>query len=176
MMRALPAPADRRRLVVVTVGTDHHPFDRLVRWADLWALEHPEDRVAVQHGTARPPRWAEGVPVVDHAQLLQWFAAADVAVVSCGPGAVMECRRSGRIPVVVPRREALDEAVDDHQTAFARHLARQGLAVTAVDEARLRSWLVAPPPLLAPRPRPAASVPAGAVRVGQLVDQMVWSS
>jgi len=97
-------------------------------------------------------------------------------VVSCGPGAVMECRRAGRIPVVVPRHRSSGEAVDDHQSAFARHLSRQGLAVTAVDEPRLRSWLAAPPPLLDPRARPAATVPAGAVRVGQLVDQMVWSS
>ena len=33
-MRALPTAADDRRLVVVSVGTDHHPFDRLVLWAD----------------------------------------------------------------------------------------------------------------------------------------------
>jgi UDP-N-acetylglucosamine transferase subunit ALG13 len=175
-MGALPPSEDDRRLVVVSVGTDHHPFDRLVLWADLWALEHPQDRVVVQYGTARAPHWAEGHQVVDHAQLLRWFAQADVAVVSCGPGAVMECRRAGRIPVVVPRHRSSGEAVDDHQSAFARHLSRQGLAVTAVDEPRLRSWLAAPPPLLDPRARPAATVPAGAVRVGQLVDQMVWSS
>ena len=172
-----PQPSDDdRRLVVVSVGTDHHPFDRLVRWADLWALEHPGDRVVVQFGTARAPRWAEGHQVVEHARLLGWFSSADVAVVSCGPGAVMECRRAGRIPVVVPRCRTLGEAVDDHQSSFARHLSRQGLAVTAVDEPRLRSWLAAPPPLLDPRARPAATVPAGALRVGQLVDQMVWSS
>ena len=167
---------DRRRLVVVSVGTDHHPFDRLVRWADMWALEHPEDRVVVQYGTARAPHWAEGHPVVDHDQMVRWFAAADVAVVSCGPGAVMECRRAGRIPVVVARHRDLGEAVDDHQQAFARHLGQQGLAVTAVDEARLRSWLAAPPPLLDPRARPVQTLPPGAVRVGQLVDQMVWAS
>jgi len=175
-MRALPTATDGRRLVVVSVGTDHHPFDRLVLWADLWALDHPEDRVVVQYGTARPPRWAEGHRVVEHDQLVRWFQSADAAVASCGPGAVMECRRAGRIPVVVARHRALGEAVDDHQLAFARHLAHQGLAVTAVDEPRLRSWLTTPPPLLDPRARPTPTVPAGAVRVGQLVDQMMWST
>ena len=29
-------------LVVVSVGTDHHPFDRLVEWVDRWAGEHPD--------------------------------------------------------------------------------------------------------------------------------------
>ena len=78
--------------------------------------------------------------------------------------------------VVAVRHRDLGEAVDDHQQAFARHLGQQGLAVTAVDEARLRSWLAAPPPLLDPRARPVQTLPPGAVRVGQLVDQMVWAS
>src|SRR5918993_5733368 len=28
-------------LLLVTVGTDHHPFDRLVRWAAAWLAAHP---------------------------------------------------------------------------------------------------------------------------------------
>ncbi len=37
--------------VLVTVGTDHHRFDRLIGWVDRWAAAHPEARVLVQHGT-----------------------------------------------------------------------------------------------------------------------------
>ena len=47
MSRTKPHP-----LILVLVGTDHHPFDRLVRWADRWAGAH-EARVVIQHGTAR---------------------------------------------------------------------------------------------------------------------------
>ncbi|HEV7862459.1 MAG TPA: hypothetical protein VGR20_07150, partial [Acidimicrobiia bacterium] len=46
-----------RDLVFVTVGTDHHPFDRLCNWADAWVTEarHPEVPWFVQSGTSQPP-------------------------------------------------------------------------------------------------------------------------
>jgi UDP-N-acetylglucosamine transferase subunit ALG13 len=43
-------------LLLVTVGTDHHPFDRLVRWADAWLAGHPGAlRCLMQTGTSTPP-------------------------------------------------------------------------------------------------------------------------
>jgi len=47
-------------LVLITVGTDHHPFERLVGWIDRWTPPAPV-RVVVQYGTAVPPHTAEGV-------------------------------------------------------------------------------------------------------------------
>jgi len=49
-----------RSLVFVTVGTDHHPFDRLCAWADAWvsAARHPEIPWFVQSGTSRAPATA----------------------------------------------------------------------------------------------------------------------
>ncbi len=52
--------AATRPLVLVSVGTDFHPFDRLVAAVDRWAAQHPEARVVVQHGRSRAPRHAEG--------------------------------------------------------------------------------------------------------------------
>ena len=43
-------------LLLVTVGTDHHPFDRLVRWAEAWLDGHPGRlRCLMQTGTSAPP-------------------------------------------------------------------------------------------------------------------------
>ena len=38
----------------MTVGTDHHPFDRLIGWTNDWLRAHPEQvpRFFVQSGTA----------------------------------------------------------------------------------------------------------------------------
>ena len=49
-----------RDLVFVTVGTDHHPFDRLCGWADAWvaAGRHPEVPWFVQSGTSAAPTHA----------------------------------------------------------------------------------------------------------------------
>ena len=51
------------RRVLVTVGTDFHAFDRLIRWADRWSEANPAARVVVQHGASRPPHVAIGCSV-----------------------------------------------------------------------------------------------------------------
>lgn len=44
-------------LVLVTVGTDYHRFDRLIEWVDRWYAETGRGRVrcVVQHGASRAP-------------------------------------------------------------------------------------------------------------------------
>lgn len=164
--------------VFVSVGTDHHPFDRLVDWAERWALAHPDDTVVVQHGTTRAPDGA-----VEHAELYSrddmraQLERADVVVISCGPGGVMDVRATGRVPVVLARRADLGEHVDDHQQSFARHLSSAGLAhcieseaelVEALDSARdePQRWRCEPP----------TEPPVGIARIGQLIDELVWST
>ncbi len=126
--------ADRGRpLVVVSVGTDHHRFDRLVRWMDAWAVSNRSVRVVVQRGTAAPTTAAESQPLIPHGELCEMFAEATVVVTHGGPSTVMDARTAGRLPIVVPRDPELGEHVDGHQQEFAEHLARQGLAVVADD-------------------------------------------
>ena len=47
--------------IVVIVGTDHHPFDRLIGWVNDWLDQHPAamESAFVQSGSAAiPPRCA----------------------------------------------------------------------------------------------------------------------
>ena len=42
-------PPGHAPLVFVTVGTDHHPFDRLIHWMDRWLeLVGPERLVGLE--------------------------------------------------------------------------------------------------------------------------------
>jgi UDP-N-acetylglucosamine transferase subunit ALG13 len=115
---------DHGYLVLGTVGTDHHPFDRLVRWIDAWALAAaPKVDCFVQTGPARAPEnaaWARSLP---HDRLQELMSRAAAVVCHAGPGTIMDCRRAGLKPIVVPRRRFLGEVVDDHQLSFARRLA-----------------------------------------------------
>ena len=113
-------------MVLVTVGTDHHPFDRLVEWADAWCLRHPEVEVVVQHGTARAPRRASAHALLGATEFAALLSRADAVVCAGGPGVIMEARRAGIRPIVVPRRADLGEHVDDHQRAFANFMAGRG--------------------------------------------------
>jgi UDP-N-acetylglucosamine transferase subunit ALG13 len=123
--------------VVVTVGTDHHRFDRLVSWIDRWAASHPDRSVLVQYGTAAPPAHGEGVTMLGYDQLVSAMAGARVVVAQGGPATVMDARSVGRRPIVVPRIARLHEVVDDHQITFGRWAAARDLVLLAEDEYEL---------------------------------------
>jgi UDP-N-acetylglucosamine transferase subunit ALG13 len=160
--------------VLVTVGTDHHPFDRLVRWVDVWARRNPDARVLVQHGTAAPPTVAEGRTLLPADEFRRAIDRADAVVCAGGPGAIMETRAAGLRPIVVPRRAALGEHVDDHQRAFAMFMAARGAITLADDEVALLAALDA-----VAADRDAFRVPPedggaeGIARIGALIDDLV---
>ena len=127
-------------MILVLVGTDHHPFDRLVRWADRWAGAHPA-RVVIQHGSARPPAHAEGVVLLAVPELAELQAAATAVVCHGGPGTIAGARGAGIRPIVVARDPARGEHVDDHQRRFVAVTARAGEVVSIEDEAALHEEL-----------------------------------
>ena len=123
--------------LMVAVGTDHHPFDRLVTWVDEWAASRAELSVIVQRGTSITPRHCPSVEVMPHPELCERFARSTVVISHGGPSTVMDARMAGRLPIVVARNPAFGEHVDDHQQRFAQHLRRHGLARIADDRDQL---------------------------------------
>jgi UDP-N-acetylglucosamine transferase subunit ALG13 len=130
-----------RPVVLVTVGTDHHRFDRLVRWADDWLACHPAVRGLMQIGTSTAPRWAGWVDYLGYDEMEDATRQALAVVTHGGPGSIMLSSAFGRRPIVVPRRAALGEHVDDHQVVFCRRLAAQGAIDLAESEGRLGELL-----------------------------------
>ncbi len=134
--------ADARRRILVTVGTDVHPFDRLLDWTAALAQEEPYLATwEVQHGWTALPFPLEGTPFLDRDGLRAAMAHADVVVCHGGPSTIAEARACGVLPIVVPRRAAAGEHVDDHQQRFARRLAETGLVLLAEDEDAFRALL-----------------------------------
>ncbi len=129
-------PAPR---IVVTVGTDHHPFTRLVGWVDAWAAAHPDIPVLIQRGETAAPAHARSVPMIGYDDLVAAMAGADLVIAQGGPGGIMDARSVGRCPVVVPRRGSLGEHVDDHQVRFCAWMAERELVHLAESEADLHA-------------------------------------
>jgi UDP-N-acetylglucosamine transferase subunit ALG13 len=128
--------------LVVTVGSDHHPFDRLVGWVDRWMDErHERVELVVQHGTAAPPRHGRSEAFLEHGDLIKLVEDADVVVLQGGPMGIVEARRAGHKPVVVPRLRSLGEVVDDHQVPFCKELARLGDVFLATSEREFHAIL-----------------------------------
>jgi UDP-N-acetylglucosamine transferase subunit ALG13 len=147
--------------VVVVVGTDHHPFDRLCQWVEEWAARRPTARCLIQCGTARTPLRVDSARTLRHDEVLDLMSAATAVVCHGGPGTIMDALQTGRVPIVVPRRHALGEHIDDHQVAFTRRFAQAGrvrLAETAEELwAALDAAMTAPQTL-----RTAPALPASA--------------
>ncbi len=117
--------------IMVTTGTDRHPFGRLVDWMDEWCDSHPEAIVMMQRGASRQSRHGRCRELIPHAELCEIFTRASAVVTHAGPLTVMDARAAGRLPIVVPRDPRLREHVDGHQLRFARHLARHRVAEVA---------------------------------------------
>ena len=82
--------------IVDLLGTDHHPFDRLVRWvADLNTVGDAE--WFVQHGSTRLPRGLAGCAMLKNDALRDLLTDADAVVTHGGPGLIMEARDAGHL-------------------------------------------------------------------------------
>lgn len=128
-------------LVVLTVGTDAHPFDRAVTWVDRWAAAHPEARVVAQWGTSRPAVQAEGDDLLPRPELEALIRTAAAVVSHGGPATLQQVRAAGLLPLCLPRDPALGEHVDDHQQRFARHQANHGRVRHVATEDELHAAL-----------------------------------
>lgn len=164
-------------LVFVTVGTDHHPFDRLISWVDDWLAGSGRGRarVLVQAGASAPSMRAETRDFLPRRELARVLASSAVVVCHGGPGAIMEGRSAGLVPIVVPRRRALGEVVDDHQLAFSSRLGRLGevrVATTAQELHRLLDDAVAHPSRYRSALPPSGPTPAVDAFAG-IVDRLI---
>jgi UDP-N-acetylglucosamine transferase subunit ALG13 len=124
----------------VTIGTDPHPFARLIDWVDRWMAEQQNLDAVIQHSTTGRPTRGRPVAYLPSARLQQLVGEASIVVCHAGT-IVSECLVLGVVPVVVPRRRQLGEAVDDHQIRFARRLAQEGTVVCCETEEELRTEL-----------------------------------
>ena len=125
--------------VLVTVGTDHHPFDRLIVWINEWLAAHPEHAGSffVQSGSSKLQPAAESAKFLDMAGLSQVLDDADVVICHGGPGSIADAWQRGQLPIAVPRLRRYGEVVDDHQVDFCRMLAGAGRIRVAEDKASL---------------------------------------
>lgn len=129
--------------VLAAVGTDHHPFCRLLTWMrDIDPSLYAD--VTVQRG-ATPH--LEGIRSVDYVaadELATMMRSADAVVCHGGPGTISLAIDAGHRPIVVPRNPDLGEHVDDHQIRFASRLAEEGTIDVALSMDDLTRLLRSP--------------------------------
>jgi UDP-N-acetylglucosamine transferase subunit ALG13 len=127
-------------MIFVSVGTNEARFDRLLR--EVADLQGAEERL-VQHGhsIAIPGPGVELVDFLPFDAMAEEIRRCRVLVTHAGVGTVLVALANGKRPVVVPRRKAFDEAVDDHQLQLGRRFAAAGLVTLVEDPADLAGAL-----------------------------------
>ncbi len=116
--------------VVVSLGTYRgYGFARLIR--RLQAILPPDAEVLWQTGDTD----VTGLGIVGHESiperdLMQAIAGADVIVAHAGVGTALAAFEVGACPILVPRRFARGEHVDDHQIQIASELERRDLVLS----------------------------------------------
>lgn len=127
---SLVAPPEQIRRVVVSLGTfKDYGFERLVR--RLLEILPPDADVLWQTGdTDVSGLGITGHHAIPERELTNAIREADVLVAHAGVGTALAALEVGKCPVLVPRRLAEGEHVDDHQIQIARELGRRGLALS----------------------------------------------
>jgi UDP-N-acetylglucosamine transferase subunit ALG13 len=128
--------------VVVTLGTYRgYGFLRLVE--RLLEVLPPDAEVLWQTGdTDASGLGIDGHYAIPERELIDAMREADVVVAHAGVGTALAALEVGKCPVLVPRRLAHGEHVDDHQTQIAQELARRGLSVSVEADALTRDDLL----------------------------------
>ena len=115
----------------VSLGNALQPFARLLEGIDRLAAQLPQP-VIVQHGhTPFRDGACQLVPFLGMNEFIGHIHNADLLIMHAGAGSIMHAVEAGKIPVVMPRRAAFGEHVNDHQVEFAQALAEAGKVVIA---------------------------------------------
>jgi UDP-N-acetylglucosamine--N-acetylmuramyl-(pentapeptide) pyrophosphoryl-undecaprenol N-acetylglucosamine transferase len=136
---ATPVPGRGVRRVVVTLGSMRtYQFPRAVERlaAMLPEILEPDAEVLWQVGpTDTSSLGIHSRDLIPASELAGAIAEADLVVAHAGIGSALTALEAGKRPVLLPRRQAMGEHVDDHQVLIAEDLEHRHLAVSRdVDE------------------------------------------
>lgn len=158
--------------VVGSVGTDHHPFGRLLDWIAAASSSIDGLDAFVQRGATPPLEGLATVEYVAAAELEALMLDADVVVCHGGPGSIFLAVRCGHRPIVVARDPALGEHIDDHQMRYTARMVSEDRIDVPADLDEFIAMLRIPRPRLPPLTEAGPEV-AAAARFGELVDCMM---
>ena len=113
----------------VSIGNAHQPFGRLLE-AVRRAAERLPQPLVVQHGyTPFDDPVCTRVPFLSMEEFIRCVRDADLLIMHAGAGSVIHAVGAGKIPVIMPRRAAYGEHVNDHQVEFAQALMATGKVI-----------------------------------------------
>lgn len=123
-------------MIFVTVGTHEQPFNRLVKAVDELKRDRiiAED-VIIQTGfSTYEPQYCQWNKLIPYQQMVKNVEDARIVITHGGPASFIMPLQIGKTPIVVPRKHAFGEHVNDHQVEFARNVAKRMGAIIPVED------------------------------------------
>ena len=120
-------------MILVTVGTEKFPFDRLMQWVEelrQTAYISPEEKIIVQYGSSTYiPQGTDSYQLLPQIEFEQLLSQARLVIAHCGEGTIDLLAKLNVPFILVPRMYQFGEHVDDHQVELAEALSQQGLMI-----------------------------------------------
>lgn len=122
-------------MILVTVGTERYPFDRLMQWLDQLVKQNlicpQQEEIIVQYGSCTITT-IEGITTYSKLKVTDFHALvnrARIIVAHCGEGTLDLLASINKPFILVPRSHSFQEHVDNHQVELANQLAKQGVPI-----------------------------------------------
>ncbi|AFY27556.1 glycosyltransferase [Cyanobium gracile] len=118
-------------MILVTVGTEQYPFNRLMRWLEVLREQRLiDEEIVVQYGTCTVlPSGATVYRLLKEDAFRQLIEKARAVIAHCGEGTVLMLDQMDQPFILVPRSVRFQEHVDDHQVELALALAEMGVPI-----------------------------------------------
>lgn len=112
-------------MILVTVGTEQYPFNRLMHWIELLLNQGLiRDEVVVQSGNCTVlPSGTKVYQFLKEERFYELIQQADLIIAHCGEGTVLLLDSLEKPYILVPRSFEFKEHVDNHQVDMATALA-----------------------------------------------------
>lgn len=135
-------------MILVTVGTEQFPFDRLMHWINALIrqgfLQVDQEDIVIQYGTCNfLPNEVKAYSLLAEDQFRTLISQARLIIGHCGEGTINILEETSKPYILVPRSYRFQEHVDDHQVELAEVLQQIGIPI-AWSPGDLVRFLVSP--------------------------------
>ena len=126
-------------MILVTVGTEKFPFNRLMTWIDSLIqqnlIQPEQEEIVIQYGSCTlVPNKANGYSLLPLEKFENLVEQARLIIAHCGEGTLDLLANLTKPFILVPRDSKYQEHVDDHQIELAEQLAKQGVPIASTSE------------------------------------------
>jgi len=129
-------------MIFVTLGTDHHSFDRLAKEIDyLKKMNKIKMDIFIQLGyTQFIPQYCSYEKFLSFQDMINYIKKSRIIITHGGSTAALAWMHN-KIPIVVPRFKKYKEAVDNHQIEYAQYFEKQNRIIAVYDIVNLENTI-----------------------------------